>query len=125
MSCWRWHHEEDYHLLLLVLVACGESETSQTPVDPDFGVWADVAVTYRPDYGAMTPDVSVVPPAVNDERAPEWPAGAALTLERMGGSQLSVGWPEASDDTAVVGYLIFIDGRRALVMGPEGAPSGR
>ena len=26
---------------------------------------------------------------------------------------------QASDDTAVVGYLIFIDGRRALVMGPE------
>lgn len=42
--------------------------------------------------------------------APTWPAGAALDTTDAGSSFVTVAWPAAADDFAVVNYRVFVDG---------------
>jgi subtilisin family serine protease len=45
-----------------------------------------------------------------DTTAPTWPGGAALTFSAVTGSSAHAAWTTATDDVAVTGYEVFVDG---------------
>lgn len=48
--------------------------------------------------------------------APWWPVGAQVTVSDLGSDPLSVSWPAASDDVAVTGYEVAVDGEPVVTI---------
>jgi len=44
---------------------------------------------------------------LNDENAPIWPAGAALTVSDVTATSVALGWPAADDDIGVAAYAVM------------------
>lgn len=52
--------------------------------------------------------------SVVDSIAPEWPAASELVLSDITQSTMKLSWPQASDNVAVKGYRIYIDGHQEV-----------
>jgi len=80
-------------------------EGVEVPLEPgsdSFGIEVDNAVasvsqTYRVDVA-------------RDCEAPVWPADGKLVLTPASGSAMKLVWPEATDNAAVSGYRVYVDG---------------
>ncbi len=56
-----------------------------------------------------------------DTLAPEWGADAQVTVGEITASSIALGWPEASDDTAVAKYKIMVSDDNGVVSNTETA----
>lgn len=77
----------------------------------DLQPWRDyrIAVWAQDEAGASSPalEVGIFTP---DTEVPVWPVGSSLMPSQIESTALTVNWPMAVDDVAVVGYRVFADG---------------
>ncbi len=106
-------------LMSLGLLACEES-LQPTPLGTaDIGFSVDAQIINVPEGQVNIPDVSIETPRSIDTISPQWTESARLDLDSLGGGQVSLRWPAAEDNTAVDAYFVFVDGQRAMIVGPD------
>lgn len=81
---------------------------------PAAGTWtveiSGSNVPQGPQPYALVVDGATIGSGGADTQAPAWPDGATLTEGTITDSTIGVSWPAATDNVAVVGYDLYVDG---------------